>query len=257
MDLDIPTRTGVLQLPNPRPWLRGPAKITDGWIELDAERSREYQPMEERDLLWDLAAAGESLEPVIFVARHGLLRHGPDADEHRERLEDFENSAWTIRYSLRLYLELRRALGNERREEGRKALRGELRPVLDHLFAQRANGDDELIAQAGGALARIASDGLAGTETGVDTAYQWLTDSGDPGPADLFMYSPRPPDLLGYAYYQLARDVLVNRAPVRTCEDCGRFFTFADPRQRFCTPTCASRVRQRRWQAKRAGERAS
>lgn len=37
------------------------------------------------------------------------------------------------------------------------------------------------------------------------------------------------------------------------CEGCGEQFTRADRRQRFCTPQCASRVRQRRF-VQRRGE---
>lgn len=241
-------QSGVATLDVPPPWLRGPAALDDGWVVLDLERAREYQPSE-AGLPYDLAAVSAPADVIAFVQRHGLLRHGPGADEHRERLRDFEEQALGLRYILRVYQELRRGLSEDRGEsvEGLRALRGELRPALSDFFEAPASSDEELLAQASVTIAQGISQGLEGVEESVGAA---VVGGGSPG---LFGFAPRPPDLVGYAYHQLAMAV-VSRAAMRTCAECGRFFPVKDRRQRFCTPTCASRARYRRWSKRQSKE---
>jgi hypothetical protein len=98
----------------------------------------------------------------------------------------------------------------------------------------------------------VVSEGLEGATQSVTVAFEWETGPGArvPGYPGTFLFSPRPPDLSGYAWHQLAM-AIVNRAPMRSCEKSGRTFPVRDRRQRFCAPTCASRARYRRWSSKR------
>jgi hypothetical protein len=76
---------------------------------------------------------------------------------------------------------------------------------------------------------------------------------GTSGAPDVFMYSPRPRDLLGWIYYGLAQ-ALTSSQPMRRCEGCGVMFLVRDERQRFHDKQCAQRVRYRRSAEKRRNQ---
>lgn len=237
---------GDLQL-----WLAGPATLEDGWVVLDLARAREYRPLGVVGQHSDLAAVASPPDVLAFVQQHGLLRHPPGADEQRERLSDFESEALKLRSVLRLNLELRRALTDDpsERAEGLSALRGE--PVLSAFF-EKAPSDLALAAQASKVISTVVSDGLRGVELAVAPMFEWTESDPQPfGDVGDFMLAPHVPNLLGLAYYRLAADI-VNRTPMRMCEECGRMFPVHDQRQRFCTKTCASRARYHRWSKQRS-----
>lgn len=231
-------------------WLRGPAVIVDGLIKLDTARAVEYQPMAEREILLDLAAVKDESSALAFVQRFGLLHCAPGTPAPRERLATMLDEARRAACVVLLYVAVNRATHGDDDEaaQGLTDLRGQLAPLLRAAFEQPAGSDDERLAQATKLVARMVSDGLADVRSAVTAALEWDIDGETPGPGD-FRFVPRPADLLGYAYHQLAM-AIVNRAPMRNCEECARAFVIADRRQRFCSPTCATRVRSRRFQAR-------
>ena len=62
-----------------------------------------------------------------------------------------------------------------------------------------------------------------------------------------FMADPQTVDLLTFVYLQF-QTLVTGLVPLRTCADaeCGRSFTPADPRARYCQPAHGNRARARR-----------
>ena len=114
-------------------------------------------------------------------------------------------------------------------------------PLLDEAFEAPASSNDELLQQASIAIGMLISQQLAGTSFGIEAACH---ESYDNAPGN-FVFSPAPPTLLGWAYFQLAT-LLVERQPMMTCEGCERIFVRRDPRQTFCEPACSARYRNRK-----------
>lgn len=234
----------------PQEWLRGPARIDGEWVVLDRNRARTYSPIEEADLMYDLAAVRRPPDALAFVQRYGLLRHGPEQDDHRERYQELEKEALRLSNVLRLHTIIALAVGNDR-EEANDAIRElwSIEPDLRPIFEARAANDDELIDQATHIVAVMTNEGLAGVDFKVEPSINY--EGGKRGDFSLCAWSPT---LLGSIYHQLALSI-VNRVPLRACVECRRYFPVKDKRQQFCSPTCSSRARQRRYaDKKRLGE---
>lgn len=247
-----PSAPGILDVPPP--WLRGPAVVVDGWIELDTARAVEYQPMAEREILFELAAVTDQPRALAFVQRFGLLHCGPGTTRARERLDTMLDDAHGVRCAVLLYTAVNRAMHGDHDEAAQALndLRGRLAPLLCAVFQQDPATDQERMASATKLVAMMVSEGLADVRSAVTAAMEWDIEGEEaPGPGD-FRFAPRPADLLGYAYHHFALEI-VNRAPMRKCEGCARAFVIADRRQRFCSPTCATRARSRRFQERRRG----
>lgn len=239
------TAQGRATVPEPPQWLRGVASRDGDWITLDPGRAETYHPLEQADLLFDLAAIHRPEDAVAFVGRYGLLRHGPGSDTFREHIKKWEDAALRLRFILRLHRTIQGAIGGDR--DSLIELREVWQPGIAANFQAPAASDDELLAQASKAVAWAVSDGLEGVQQRVSAAVEWGN-----GPAGAYLFSVSPPNLLGYAYHQLAL-ALVSRVPMAPCADCGRFFVVDDPRKRYCSSTCSARTRQRRL-AKKARE---
>ena len=241
-------RTGRAHRAEKPPWLRGEATYSDGCITLDPARAHEYQPFEERDLVFDLASVSTPDDALVFVRRYGLLRHGPKEESLTERFEDWQEEVRVLRFVMRLYLDLRRAIEGD--EDGIARL-WEMEPSIREYFQGAAKSDSELFQQVSSLIAWLVSEGLDGVDERIEAASNLETGpgSGIAGPPGFFLFSAHARDLVGLAYHQLALD-FVNREPMSDCAECGRFFIMEDRRQRFCTPTCAGRARYRRWSAK-------
>lgn len=237
---------GILDVPPL--WLRGPAAIVDGWIELDAARAVKYQPIAEREILLDLAAVTDAPSALAFVQRFGLLHHGPGTPDPRERLDAMLKEANQVAVAVLLYVAVNRAMHGDDDEaaQGLNDLRDPLAPVLAR-FDPEPTTDRERMEAATKIVAMMVSEGLADVRSAITAALDWDIEGKAPGD---FRFVPRPADLLGYAYHQFAMEI-VSRAPMRNCEECARAFVIADRRQRFCSPTCATRARSRRFQARR------
>jgi hypothetical protein len=92
------------------------------------------------------------------------------------------------------------------------------------------------------------STGLASTPFGL-RAHAEIS-GGRGGAPDVFIYSPRPEDLIGWIYYGLAQ-TLTSGQPMRRCEGCGVMFPVHDARQRYHDKQCAQRARYHRASEKR------
>jgi hypothetical protein len=69
-----------------------------------------------------------------------------------------------------------------------------------------------------------------------------------------FILEAEPVHLLARAHLQLALEMTEQQTSLSVCPEDGRIFPVRDPRQRYCSPRCAGRVRQRRF-AERAKDR--
>jgi hypothetical protein len=226
-------------------WLRGPARLEGEWVVLDDSKAEQYQPLSEADLLFDLADLRRPDDAIAFARRYGLLRHGLDATTFREPFADWLEAAYTLANLLGLYRLIRAAMDGD--DEASQTLWEVWEPRLRPALEPPPQTDSELLIGASQALAAFVSDGLRGVELRINSDVEWgVGPDNGPGRPDGFRLAPQPPDLLGLAYFALA--MLINlRAPLAACEDCGRHFSPSDPRQRFCTTTCAARTRRRRW----------
>lgn len=231
-------------------WLRGPAvRHGDDYV-LDLAKAEPYQPMSERNLVSDLAAVDDDDAALAFIARYGILRPRQGTKSPRQRREDFLGQAEDVRLVSRIHSALREAVAGER---GALRRARELHSTIAEAFAERPRDDGRMLAQLSVFVADFVNERSAGTEQRIASAAEWEVglDDGTPGQdaaPDVFMFAAHPRDLLGSVYHHLAL-LLVTRAPMGTCEGCGRFFVIEHGRQRFHDETCASRARQRRYRA--------
>jgi len=102
------------------------------------------------------------------------------------------------------------------------------------------DSDEQFLRDAAIAVADIVSASLEGT----DERLAILADGDRPV---MWVFDARTPDLLTTIYHQVALLVTAS-IPLRACADaeCRRWFSMTDPRQRYCSPAHAARVRQRR-----------
>ena len=246
-----PQSWGYVQRAQQPQWLRGEARYDRGWLSLDRATTEEYQPFQESGLLFDLAAVREPQDAIAFVRRYGLLRHGPDDADLREPFSQWQADATTLAGMLAMTRAVRASAAGD--EDASAELWQVWEPGLRRAFQAPAADDDELRQQASVAVAWLVSEGLKGAEERLEADVQWgygpEEGGGDPGQ---FHLSIHPPSLLALIYHQLAM-LLTGRVPLGTCEECGRFYAMDDPRKRFCSPTCASRSRRRRWRERQDG----
>src|SRR5262245_20336323 len=228
------------------PWLRGPARIEGEWVVLDRERAEEYEPDDADDALTDLGAIDRPDQVIAFVRKHGLLKQGPDAADHREPLSDWWASANQVFNTLQLAARLRKAIAGDR--DALEYLETTWHPLYyGEDWPAGYDRREILLARMGYAVAQRVSAGLAGVEEQIAAGVQFVSaETGERGSAGTFYFRPRAPHLLALVYHRLAR-LLVERTPIEPCEECGRIFVVTDRRQRYCSPQCGNRVRFRRW----------
>ena len=192
---------------------------------------------EPRPLLFGLIAARNDAQILQFVNDYGLLVHGPDADDLREPVAEFDAQASLLRAIVRL----NRATG-----EATKGDAGQLEIVRATIpmlgLDVSTSSDDELLAQASVAIAMLISDQLQGTSWGIEAACVYDQPDNAPG---IFQFTGVPPTLLAWAYYQLAM-LLVERQSLLLCQGCETLFVQRHPRQSFCEPPCSARYRNRK-----------
>jgi len=233
----------------PGTWVRGRASLDGEYVVLDRTRSSEYQPLSTTDLVFDLAAIRRPSDALPFVRRYGLLFHGPNATESREPWTDWERVSGLLSGLLHLYVVLQKAI------RGDVAANHELRTrwgeLIQRLYEQVAETDEVFYQQATDFLAYWTSHGLENVEFGIDAAARYEKDGKAYGGVGDFVLTARPPNLVGYAYHQLA--LLLSRGVEGArCPECGRVFVVKDRRQRFCSPQCAQRARYRRWKERKS-----
>jgi len=241
MDLRERLREGVAYTLTPPQWLRGPAVIDGDHVVLEERQRETYQPhVHPYELLLDLAGVDSRHDILGFVRKHGLLWHGPDADEHRESLEDWAVATGWLRWTLLLYADLGDFVdGDESRFDAVRT---------NELVRVFAGGEppvyrDELKHLASEAVSHAITAGLGEVRVNVVAASETSYTESRPGEFS-FLFDPA--NLLGHAYAEAAH-LIVQRAPLTQCPECGRLFAVEHGRQKFCTPTCAGRARQRRF----------
>src|SRR5947209_1044756 len=92
-------------------WVRGYARIEGEYVVLDSERSEEYRlQLEKPELLFRLAQVKRPIDAREFIGHYGLLFHGLEATEYREKFSEWEQAALELSSTLRLYYTFQRAL---------------------------------------------------------------------------------------------------------------------------------------------------
>lgn len=251
---------GALTRWQPKSWVKGPSRISAGWIEIDRERATTYPLLWNPLLMVDFAAVRAEADVERFVRVHGLLRTGPDAPILRERSSEFLDEAATMARLLQVVLALRAAPKDSDAEKRLRQWIAGLPPLPDRgwsktpaqllevasglglrvrpLRTPRSKTPEGTYSHAAQELASHINARMRATETVIEFA----AGDGDARETGAFGFRQSPHDLLSAAYYQLAT-VLAMQVPLRPCEDCGRLFEVHDERMRFC----ADRCRQKKW----------
>jgi len=247
-------RFGRPIMAEPAPWLRGYTRVEGEWIVLDPSRAEQYRPLSEKGYLYDLAAVRRPTDAVAFGRKYGLLWHGPNATEYREKFADWEDVTIRLNYCLQLYLTLRRATDGD--QEALSDLRKRFLPGLLPLFSEPIETADDLLGAGAQVLAWQVNEGLDSAQEMISPLFVEYHEGDLSGPllrsrfSGTFGFTVQTPNLVALAYHELAM-AITNRAPMSKCPVCGRFFVVKDARQEYCTPTCAGRARYRRWADKK------
>jgi hypothetical protein len=234
-------------------WARGPAQIIGDEIVLDENRAQPYFLYEPRELMFDfaeLAADLSNLDPrraMAFVRRYGLLWHGAEdmgSGKCREPLRDWWIQSHMFALTADLYVRLKEAVKTGSAEQLRTS-------PLDFMKAIEGGDpeDDQFCIEAASLyLAEAISFNLKGSHLGVSASLG--LDIERRGPLT-FLLTQNPPNLVAAAYAQLAM-AMVNRAPMVECQGCGRMFIPESGKQKYCTKSCASTSRWRRWKERQS-----
>ncbi len=227
-------------------WARGPARVENGYVVLDEDRATPYYMFEPQDLLFDLLAiyrpnSLDDADVIAFVRRYGLLYHGETelgSGECRESLGEWYDDLVDLNLVARLYIDLI--------ESKRSTPTESMREVFSLMATPSDNpepSDEELLGAVSIALAECITEGMQETKAGLVSTY--ALDTQPRGPTT-FLLSQLPPNLLAAAYSQFAF-LIANKVPVSTCPGCGRLFPKQSKRQLYCTKSCASTSRWRRY----------
>src|SRR5215217_6285378 len=226
-------------------WARGPARVEDGYVMLDEARATPYYIFEPPDLLFDLLNVYrpdglEAADVTGFVRRYGLLHHGErelGSGECRESLEAWQDELESLNLVARLYMDLvesEKSGPTERMREVFSVVKSPDNPPPT---------DEECLQVVSVALAEWITEGMQDTTVGLASTV-WL-DTRPQGPTT-FLLSQVPPNLVAAAYSQFAF-LIANKAGLATCPGCGRLFHPKSGKQKYCTESCASTSRWRRW----------
>jgi len=228
-------------------WVRGPAHIVEDQVVLDTRRAEPYFIHEaDNDLMFAFARLAADLDNLderdvlAFVRRYGLLWHGAE-DLSSGKCSEPLAEVWA---EARFFLELLELYANLR-DSVRSGSAGPLRTAkidFSRYFGHKAADDETLMAQASLFLGEQVTEALEGCTHGVVST---ALDASSSSP-DRFLLSINPPNLLSLAYVRFAQ-VIVDRAPMVECSGCGQTFIPESGKQKYCTKSCASTSRWRRW----------
>ncbi len=226
-------------------WARGPARVEDDHVILDEGRATSYYLFESHDRLFALldVYSPDRLDPndvVGFVRRYGLLYHGAkdiDSGQCREPLARWRDDLASLNMVAHMYVEL-----VESRKSG-------LTPRMRETFSFVATPDypdpteQECFEAVSVFLAEQITEGMQGTKAGLVSTVGLDVEPRDPA---TFLLSQLPPNLVAAAYSEFAF-LISNKAQILTCPGCGRLFAPKSGKQKYCTQSCASTNRWRRW----------
>jgi len=224
-------------------WLRGPASHEDGWIVLDDKQATEYALYVEPQLALDLSYVRTPDDAVSFVQRHGMLWHGPGSEEFREPFSEWDREASRLRGVFSSYAAVQAAMGGDPLALAVIRRLGERRSRIPPSIAPMS--DDKVLKRLSTQIATLVTERLAGAQEGLVPLYE--DDEVVPGQ---FAFVMKPRDLLGAVYHQFGQ-AIVGRIPLAICAGCFRVFEIEDPRQKYCSKSCGSRARYRRWSRKK------
>jgi hypothetical protein len=277
----------TLLRPLSRRWLRGPAWQDGESIVLDCDRAEEYQPLAEPTVGLDLTSVRTPADAVAFATRFGLLRSssaetiGDRPALAREPFVQFAEAASKLRDIVENALDVRDAVDGD--ADALARLRSNFVVPDDHnvivskqIFSKKNSNQVvrvvKQVVKAREILSREkrlvdaddrtilihASDWSAlGLSGGLIDARPYVFDragTGEAVPPGQLRVGILPETLLEVCYLTTAL-ALAEKEPLEICPECRRVFIVEDGRQKFCTPTCASRARFRRFQEKQSSKR--
>jgi hypothetical protein len=252
----VSQRSGLAQWQQCPVWARGPAHIVNDEVVLDEDRAEPYHMRGTDELMFELADLAadwnkrDTRDVLTFIRRHGMLWHGErdlGTGTCRESLSTWWLESRTLAFLMQLFAELK--------ESARTRSGGPIRKMisdfpemfgLDEQVAReqaRRQSNQVLMNTYSVLLSEVVTSKLEGTSMGLVSTV--LTDLRGNGP-DTFLLSQNPPDLLAAAYVRFAQ-AIVHRAPIEECPGCGRRFIKRSGKQEYCTKSCASTSRWRRW----------
>jgi hypothetical protein len=219
-------------------WVRGPSRVVDGEIILDENRAERYVPGFTDRALFELATAKDYQDYRAFVRRYGLLWHGPNylgTGECRESVLEWQEAAYEANLILLLYMKL----GEAERTGSGDSLRS-LNMAWQGM-PETSNDEDYL---------KLVSMGLAGLINKHVAQYPMVLVPAfrfeEKAPLGEFVFGRQPPNLHEALYTDLAT-MIAQRAELKECVGCGRLFHPESGKQKYCTKSCASTSRWRRW----------
>jgi hypothetical protein len=228
-------------------WARGPARIDEdsGEIVLDEDRAELHLLYEHKGLLFDLVGLreGDKIRNVrAFVRRYGLLWHGEQdlgTGKCRESLAHWFGAVGVLLFVIALYQGLRESVQVGSTEPLRRL---KLHTLFPDEVAKNLT-DEAYLVGAHTIIAQMIIDGLSDCRIGVGPIPR--SDHEDFVPGE-FTFAILPSNLFDTAWAELAY-IVGQRAEIKTCPGCGRFFSPESGKQKYCTPACASNTRYRRW----------
>jgi hypothetical protein len=213
-------------------WTRGRARIDAGWVVL--EELTEYRsacPAEAAHPMQFVAISTDS-EMVDFASRFGLLRQRAAAGDVvlREPIKDWLREVMVMRTA---------------------ALQGAL-------LRQFGAGDDSALERLRGTFPGSENFDAVRLVSGVSMFVGTCLDEGQDavrqiadiktaygGEIGIFPRLTEARTLRSWLWLRL-HILLSERGTIRSCSGCDTLFSPADSRQRYCTPECSNRARQRR-----------
>ncbi|MEJ7814784.1 MAG: hypothetical protein WKF53_06365 [Rubrobacter sp.] len=244
-------------------WARGPARIVGEEIVLDEDRAELYTLSNALSVEFAIEDLDEEYprSAVAFARRYGLLWHGAEylgTGECRERLSDWWDVANELHFVLTLYRSVQEAVRTGSVEPIRSL---EIDWTAVDLSALMVEGSsrlgwpeeepdtteeytDELyLADVCQILATFVNLGLEDCGVGLLSLSSPDTEYSQPGK---FLLGVAPQNLVSAAYASYAT-VIAKRQEIEQCPGCGRMFSPESGRQKYCTKSCASTSRWRRW----------
>jgi hypothetical protein len=254
-------------------WARGPARIVGEEIVLDEDRAELYTLGEALYVEFALEDLDEDYpqSAVAFARRYGLLWHGAEylgTGECRELLSDWWDVAYELHFVLTLYRSIQEAVRTGSVEPIRSleidwsaidwsalgatgsSRRGwpEETPDVEPIIEE---ADDELyLADVCQMLTEFINLGLEDCGVGLLSLTTPGAPTNQPGKFGLQI---APQNLVAAAYAEYA-SVIAKRAEIKECPGCGRIFFPESGKQKYCTKSCASTSRWRRWKTRQSIE---
>jgi len=238
-------------------WTRGPAHVSGNEIVLDEKAAETFLIDESEDrqrLLSDLIALRECKpeDTIGFVARHGMLWHGPEdigSGACRESLAEWRADITHLWVTAGLYWTMKLSEEVGTAKPARDYLR-DLR-ALNFFRAPIPDNDQACLETISVLLAERITRGMEGCSWTLVAACTLSREGAKEGDATDFLMGEDPPNLISAAYAQFA-SLVASKASIKKCNGCGVLFTPEHGSRRYCSKRCGDRSRKARQRAKEA-----